>query len=393
MEKHDNIVKNVVLLKWYNFFYEFRPYDAIAILYFAQVTGSFALGLMVFSVAAIAAALFEVPSGVVSDRIGRRKTVVFGSVASVLALTLYALGGTFGFALLVAGAIFNGLTRALLSGNNDALLYDTLRQTGKVDQFSEKLGKVNAMFEIALGISALLGGLLALISLQAVMIASILPQAICALIALRFIEPKVQTDKIQENIYSHLKEAVRSFIRNTKLRKLSVAHSLDYALEETQYNFKPAFAATLLPTWALGIVRSLDNLFGFLGYHFSGAITKRFGALKTLLGQQIIGRLNIFVAAGIPTVASPFLLNLNAFFFGVGETANRSLMQHEFTDKQRATMGSLNSLLGSLLFALVAFLIGFVADNIGPAKSILLLGAVSVLVIFIYWNLFRKHND
>lgn len=386
------ITKNITLLRWYNFFYEFRPYGAIAILYFTQITGSFALGLAVFSIGSIAAALFEVPTGVISDRIGRRKTVIFGSVASAAALILYALGGNFGFALLVLGAIFNGLARALLSGNNDALLYDTMKQAGQSDQFGEKLGKVNSMFEIALGISALLGGALALISLQAVMIASIVPQVVCAFLALRFIEPKVHTEEVPENIYSHLKEAVRGFVRNAKLRKLSLAYSLDYALEETQYNFKPAFAATLLPTWALGIVRSFDNLFGFLGYHFAGAITKRFGALKTLLGQQVIGRLNIFVAAGIPTVVSPFLLNINAFFFGIGETANRSLMQKEFTDKQRATMGSLNSLLGSLLFALTGILVGLIADSIGPAKTILVLGVTSISVVLLYWNLFRGYE-
>jgi len=50
------ITKNITLLKWYNFFYEFRPYGAIAILYFTQITGSFALGLAVFSIASIAAA-------------------------------------------------------------------------------------------------------------------------------------------------------------------------------------------------------------------------------------------------------------------------------------------------------------------------------------------------
>jgi len=384
------VSKNINLLRWYNFFYDFRPYGAIAILYFAQVSGSFALGLAIFSIASVAAAVFEVPTGVISDRVGRRKTVIFGSVASVAALCLYAFGGN--FVLLALGAVFNGLARAFLSGNNDALLYDTLKQEGRTDQFAEKLGKTNSMFEVGLGISALLASALALISLQAVMVASILPQVICALIALRFVEPKIHTDEIQENIYGHLKEAMRAFIRNAKLRKLSLAYSLDYALEETQYNFKPAFAATLLPTWTLGLVRSLDNLFGFLGYHFAGKITNKFGALKTLFGQQVIGRLNIFVAAGLPTVVSPFLLNINAFFFGVGETANRSLMHAEFTDKQRATMGSFNSLLGSLLFAIVAFLSGIVADAYGPAKTILILGIVSLIVVFIYRNLFVKHR-
>lgn len=385
------INRNFTLLKWYNFFYDFRPYDAIAIIYFTQVTGSFALGLAVFSVASIAATLFEVPTGVLSDRLGRRKTVIYGSIASVIALSFYAFGAT--FALLVIGAIFNGLTRALLSGNNDALLYDTLKQQGKSEEFGEKLGKVKSMFEIGLGISALLATALAFISLQAVVIASIVPQVICAIIALRFIEPKVHTEKVEENIFSHLKEALRAFKQNMKLRKLSLAYVLDYAIEETYFQFKPAFIATLWPTWALGISRALDNLFGFLGYHFAGAITKRVGTLKTLLGQQIAGRLIIFGSVGLPSLASPVFLNINSFFFGVGDTANGDLLHKEFTDKQRATMGSLNSLAGSLVYAILAIAVGLVADKLGPATTILILAALSISVVVIYANLFRKHVD
>jgi len=385
------INKNFTLLKWYNFFYDFRPYDAIAVIYFAQVTGSFALGLALFSVASIAATLFEVPTGVLSDRLGRRKTVIYGSLASVVALSFYAFGAT--FALLAIGAVFNGLTRALLSGNNDALLYDTLKQQGKSEEFGEKLGKVKSMFEIGLGISALLATALAFVSLQAVVIASIVPQVICAIIALRFIEPKVHTEKVEENIFSHLKEALYAFKQNMKLRKLSLAYVLDYAIEETYFQFKPAFIATLWPTWALGISRALDNLFGFLGYHFAGTITKRFGTLKTLLGQQIIGRLIIFGSVGLPSFVSPIFLNINSFFFGVGDTANGDLLHKEFTDKQRATMGSLNSLAGSLVYAILAIAVGLVADNLGPATTILILAVLSISVVVIYANLFRKHVD
>lgn len=384
------VSKNITLLKWYNFFYDFRPYEAIAVLYYAQITGSFALGLAVFSIASVAATLFEVPTGILSDRVGRRKTVIFGSVASVIAIGFYALGGS--FALLGVGAVFNGLARAFLSGNNDALLYDTLKQEGKSDTFAEKLGKVNAMFEVGLGTSALLAAGLALISLQAVVIASIVPQVICALIALRFIEPKVHTEKIEENVFAHLKEALRAFKNNLKLRKLSLAYVLDYAIEETYFQFKPAFIATLWPTWALGISRAIDNLLGFFGYHFAGKIVARFGALKTLFAQQIIGRIILFIAAGFPTIASPLLQNVNAFFFGVGATANGDLLHKEFTDKQRATMGSLNSFAGSLAFAIVMFGVGLVADQVGPAMTILILAVASLSVVAIYGNLFKKHG-
>jgi MFS family permease len=380
------VSKNISLLKWYNFFYDFRPYEAIAVLYYVSVTGSFALGLMVFAIASIAAAIFEVPTGVMSDRIGRKKTVIYGSVSSVVAISLYAFGGS--FLWLALGAIFNGLTRALLSGNNDALLYDTLRQQKKTHEFAEKLGKVKSMFEIGLAVSALLASALAFVSLQAVMVVSIVPQVVCALISLRFIEPGVHDAKIPENIYSHLRQAVNAFVVNAKLRKLSAAYVLDYAIEETYFQFKPAFIATLWPTWALGLSRALDNLLGFLGFHFAGRIVAWLGELKTLFAHQTLGRINMLVGAGLPSPISPVLLSINAFFYGIGETASGSLLQKEFTDRQRATMGSLNSFAGNILYAVAMVGTGIVADRIGPAKTILLLGIMAISVVLIYGEMY-----
>src|SRR5436190_8629871 len=119
-----SVARNLRLLGWFNFWADFRPYGLIAILYYSQVSWSYALGMSIFSAAMLAQAVFEIPTGVLSDMVGRKKTVVYGAVAGVFALIFYAIGGTY-WALLT-GAIFEGLGRAFYSGNNEALLYDTL---------------------------------------------------------------------------------------------------------------------------------------------------------------------------------------------------------------------------------------------------------------------------
>ena len=104
----------------FNFFVDLRFFTPVAILYFAQVTGSFASGMLVFSVIMLSAALWEVPTGILSDQMGRRRTVILGAVASTAAVVFYAIGGT--FAALALGGVLEGLSRALYSGNNAALL-------------------------------------------------------------------------------------------------------------------------------------------------------------------------------------------------------------------------------------------------------------------------------
>lgn len=126
--------RNVQRLAWFNFCLDFRIYGAVTILHFAEVVGSYALGLSVFSIQTIASSLLEVPTGVFSDFIGRKMTLVFGQLASVLALVSYAIAGS--FLVLAIGAVLQGLSFALFSGNNSALLYDSLKEDGREGEYA-----------------------------------------------------------------------------------------------------------------------------------------------------------------------------------------------------------------------------------------------------------------
>ena len=102
--------KNIRVLTWFNFFTDFKLYAPIAIIYFAQVSGSFALGMSIFSIAMISSALLEIPTGVFSDRIGRKKTVILGAMSATCCVVFYAIGQSFW--ILVVGALFYGLSRS-----------------------------------------------------------------------------------------------------------------------------------------------------------------------------------------------------------------------------------------------------------------------------------------
>ena len=106
------------------------------------------------------------------------------------------------------------------------------------------------------------------------MMASILPQLVCIFIALRLVEPKIHTETISENIFSHLKEALQVFRTNFKLQQLSIAYIIDSTIEMIDYELKPAFNALIWPTWALGITRALDHISGFLGSQYAGKVIK-----------------------------------------------------------------------------------------------------------------------
>lgn len=141
------IEKNVLLLGVLNFLMEFKLYGAIAILYFTSITNSITLGMSIFSIGMLSTAILEIPTGAISDKIGRKPTIILGTVVSFLYVLLYAIGNQ--YYILALGAIFEGLERALFSGNNEALLYDTLKQLKKEEQYHKYLGKTNSMYYLA----------------------------------------------------------------------------------------------------------------------------------------------------------------------------------------------------------------------------------------------------
>jgi len=78
------IGRNVWLLSFYSVFYNFRLHTVLAVIFYAQVTNSYALALSIFSIAQIAQGIFELPSGIYSDRYGRSNCLRIGAVASLL---------------------------------------------------------------------------------------------------------------------------------------------------------------------------------------------------------------------------------------------------------------------------------------------------------------------
>lgn len=380
--------RNIKLLAWFNFFTDFKLYGPLAIIYFSQVTGSYALGTSIFSAVMISSAIFEVPTGILSDFLGRKKTLALGALASAVSIVFYA--SALSYLVLLAGAVMEGLSRSLYSGNNEALLHDTLKQEGLEKNYHHFLGKLSSMFQIALAISALMGGIVAQFNFALVFWLSVIPQLICFALSLQIIEPKIHTKDQSGNIYKHLKESIVLFFKNPKLRLVSLSSILSYGFGEASYQFRGAFFISIWPIWAIGIAGMLSNLGATLGFYFSGKIIDRFGAFKSLFWGSIYNRLIDFVSLIFPSLFSPILMSTTSLHHGISNVAKSALMQKEFTDHQRATMGSLNAFGGSIFFAITAFGLGLVADKLNPVQALILLEILMMINVYVYWKLFKS---
>lgn len=387
-----SLEKNIKLLKWHSFFTDFSLWAPIAIIYFSRVSGSYTLGISIFSVAMISSAIFELPTGFFSDQYGRVKTLIFGAAAFVLSGIFYAIG--FNYWFLFVGAIFSGLGSAFYSGNNDALLYDNLTQANKTEDFAEHNGKILSMSQTAAAIAALSGGLIAYFSFSVLMWLSIIPALICFIIATKLSETK-RINSQSENIFAHISIAFKFFLSNIKLRLISLSDIINFGLGEAAWQFKSAFIATIWPIWAIGISQVLSNIGAAISFHFSGKILKKFSALKILIFDFLFSEVTVLIALFMANIVSPILMSTNSLLYGVSQVAKNKLLQDEFTPEQRAVMGSLNSLAGSLLFGAFAIVLGMLADKLGPRNALIIQSLLNFSVLYFYFALKRitKNED
>jgi len=382
--------KNIRLIALFNFFTDFSLYGAILVIYFAQVTGSYIFAMSLYSVTMVASALFEVPTGVFSDFLGRKKTMIAGAICSVLSVMFYAIGTSYLF--LFIGALLEGLQRAWYSGNNEALLYETLQYHNQKDDYDNYLGKTSSMFQIAAALAIILGGVIATQSFALVMWLSVIPRIICLYITTQITEPKLRLHQ-STNIYAHLSSALKTIWANKKLRLLSLNSVYGYAISESTFQFRSAFVHTLWPIWAVGLAQVLSNFGAAISYWFSAKVIKRYGSLKLILIDKISSKIIDIFSLLTANIFSPIIMSTTSLLFGVTEVANSKLMQQEFTDSERATSGSITSFASSFAFGIFAIFLGFLADQFGPTKALLIAYFLSIPNVYISWDLFKNHQD
>ncbi len=394
-KRSDKLRRNIDILAWNTFLAELRLYYPVAVLAFQAAAGSFAEAMSVFAVRETSQALLEVPTGVLSDKMGRRLTFVFGSLAELVGVSFYALAFFTPYPLwfLYAGAALFGFAGALFSGNNDALIYETLSAYRRAGDTAKMIGRVSSMGQLGLAASGVLASLCLLLGLsyRDLMVFSVFPIFLSFLLSLFMIEPPRHKAE-EERSLAHMKQALKLIVKNPRLRWLAIAGAVKHGLGNATHSFTPGFIDSVRPAWLTPLYRSAQNGLGAVSFWFAGRVAKRFGLMRSLFGATAYSYLAAGISFATATFFSPFLLLTTQFSYAVGLTADGALKQENFSKAQRSTMGSLIAFAGSLVSGAGAVLTGVLADYFGPADSLLILLLITLPTALIYFRLYKAER-
>jgi MFS family permease len=111
---------------------------------------------------ALAIVFTDVPAGVLADRIGRKPLVVAASIFMVLEMTLLSAAPIHGGLVLLlcclANRILSGMAEGMASGADEALVFDSLAERNRSDEWPKVLEQVMRWQGVGMVIAMLVGG-------------------------------------------------------------------------------------------------------------------------------------------------------------------------------------------------------------------------------------------
>jgi MFS family permease len=335
--------------------------------------------LLLQGIFGLAMVLLEFPSGYIADRIGYRRALLFASAFAILGWTLYLFAES--FAGLLAAEIVLGVSMALISGCDSALLYESLVETNREHEFTRWTGRIRFAGQSAEGTAALFAGILYAISPKLPFLLQLPVWLANAVVAWGLQEPArhIETEK---NHLRHMAAITRSAL--VERRDLRAVIALTVTLGLT--SFIPVWIVPLyavdagLPVAWVGPMWAAANYVVAITALASDRLDRRLGTPNlALLGIFLV----VLGYTGLSSITAWW-----GFVFYFALTAIRGLVgpallhreQRLVPSADRAAFLSLRSLIFRLSFLVLGPVIGAAIDEIGfhstlAATGLLLVGA------------------
>ena len=368
---------------------------------------------VLFGIATIVA---EVPTGAFADRFGRRVALGIGALGFAGATVLFA---TLNFPSLILGHLFMSITRTLMSGSDDALLYDSLRQLKRTDEYERHAGRASAVATASLLAATILAGpLVSVLDFRTVIIISAAGMGLAGLLALALREPPRRESDFSDTT-SDTNEQSASHVSGTAV--LSEIHTgLRIALRSRPVLWAILFAGVLLATLDLPeffiqpFVRShgvdpaitliegltysgfmLPSFVGLmLGAIVAAPLSARLGERRALPAVLVVGVLvflPLLLADHLAIVASFALL---AACTAAVQPLAGGYINRRIPSDQRATVLSIFSLLTAVMITIVIGSASVLVDAFDFQAGFTLAFALLLSGGIVFWAGWRRaHHD
>lgn len=356
-----NIILNYIIggLMWGRFFI-----PVLALFYIANQVPleQFAIIMSAFLLTSI---ILEIPSGVIADILGYKKTLIISRSLYVIEVVILAFFQ--GFWPFLIAKIISGIGISLSSGTNQALIYNTLKKLKREKEHKKITGKAYMISMFAQAIIFIIGAFLFKINYKLPAYAS-LPILILGLILTFFlVEPyKNKISLTIKNSIHHLKEGIKLFSKNKYLIYLMIFGISIGTLREIAMTISSEFLKQIsIPIALIGVISFIFSSIIAISSKKANYLEKKFGEKKSFILIQITAIISVMgMMFMIPFYGLIFYLPI-AFITGFSSIITNHYANEHSTTKHRATMLSIKNLANSLGPFIMYPVFGFVTRSFG----------------------------
>ncbi|KAB2975725.1 MFS transporter [Streptomyces sp. SS1-1] len=331
--------------------------------------------------------LAELPTGVISDRIGRRASIVIGQV--LIAGSLLGQAASTSYWMFVALFIGHGVGMACVSGSDTALLYDLLVRRGVTAGYVRIRSRFTMLGTVTSGVAIVLGGQLQRFSWGIVYAGSALCLVLAVLVLLARVPEIRGADAVDEADEGDGADkaprdatAWRALLRvaTPALVTLAVVSGLMHATLTPYIIFtQKTLADQGAGAGLVGVVIAAGFFAGGLVPLLSDRVHRRFGyrvavpvsllALAAALGLSGLGLVHVTIAAflvlvGIPEITAVLVDNV---------------LNEAVPSRHRASLLSVIAFVESVLIGTGYLVLGALMDGMGSGVGMAVYAAVPLL--------------
>lgn len=379
-----NVASNIwklYLIKTSKWFMVFMP---VVVLFFQSNGLNLREVMTINAIYSMTVAFFEIPSGYFSDRLGRKNSIILGTIFITAQFGAYSW--SYDFWSMSVGAVLGGMGASFISGTDSAMLYDTLHSLNRRDDYLKWEGRTYAIGTFSEAVAAVIGGWLAFYyGLKYPIYVQVGISFIGVLTALTLVEPPIHKEHSRSN-WDQMKFILNyTFLENKKLRffiflgavfglgSLLLAWFAQPYFDLKTSNFDKIEKDAIGYLWAA--LNVTVAIFALNAHRASKRLTNKQIIFMVLIGFTLgfgilgfyggdlrwLGLLAMFMMYALRGVATPTFLNL--------------INQHAPSD-MRATVLSIRGFVVRIMYGLTAPILGWVADVFSILEAFLLIGAI-----------------
>ncbi|WP_313342977.1 MFS transporter [Sedimentibacter sp.] len=392
--------RNISIGYIYNFFLQLNMTSAIWVLYLAFKGMSLIEIGILESIYHITGLILEIPSGAIADLYGRKFSVIVGRVVNLISCILMITANSFlefAISFILSSAAMN-----LNSGAAEALIYDSLKESGEEGKYKKIWGQMAFVMSISQGIAVLLGGILADVKfLYAYMVGAII-QLLALLVSLSFTEPRVNNREFnignlkrqKENIFiNQLKISINVLKYRKVVLYIIMFSALLGSLQTTVFFYSQKFFSDMGYTKTIiAVICAIGSVIEAFSSKYAYKIENRLNIREILISLSV---LNMIALAGLAfivefSIGFYLLTNLTG---GLAFTILSDYINGRIPSESRATILSFESLWFSIFMIGVFPLFGFIAEKIGLTLTFGVIALIYIPAIIFLMSKLQKHEQ